>query len=202
MARPGQIRTTVIIQGRKLIQGNDGHAGWTLDVARSRAPRALSPETARNVAAGADFDGPLVDYAAKGNSISFAGMDTAEGRPAYKLRVKLANGLVDSYFIDAKTYMQTKWEGDRTTADGSPITYVSYFRDYRPIEGVMWAHRIDSGTKGEPATQHIVTETVRFNVAEPRRRGSRCRIHFVQIRIAPRDIGPEILTAGISSNDR
>lgn len=163
MARPGRIRSEISAQGQTLVQAFDGHGAWSLDPTEaSGVAQVMPPDAAKNVAAGADMDGPLVDYSAKGNRVTLVGMDTADGRSAYKIAVTTASGLHDVYYIDSRSYMQTKWEGERVSG-GKPVVYESYFRDYRPIDGVMWAFRIDSDTKGQPGAQHIVTDSIRLN---------------------------------------
>ncbi|MEO7104712.1 MAG: hypothetical protein ABI311_15015, partial [Gemmatimonadaceae bacterium] len=112
LARPARIRTEITFDSGRLIQAYDGRLAWTVNPLGSHAdpaPRVLPTGEALNVAAGGDMDGPLVGYKRKGNRVIFAGLDTADGRPAYRLDVVTASGLHDSYFIDATSHLQTKW---------------------------------------------------------------------------------------------
>lgn len=164
LERPRHIRTTIHIGSRLLIQASDGRITWTLNpFAGDTAAHAMSEDAARNVEAGADIDGPLVDYAAKGNRVAYAGIDTADGRPAYALDVVTAAGLHDRYYIDLATHLQTKWTG-RRVSDGDTTVIESFFRDYRRVDGVMLAFRIDSDTPGRPGSQHIVFRAAALNV--------------------------------------
>ncbi|HSU97427.1 MAG TPA: alpha/beta hydrolase-fold protein, partial [Gemmatimonadaceae bacterium] len=166
MARPGRIRTEITLDGGRLIQAYDGRIAWMVNPAGGAggdtAAHVLPEGEARNIAAGGDMDGPLVDYARKGNRVTLAGIDTADGRPAYRLEVVTAAGLRDTYYIDTVSHLQTKWQGHRVMS-GEPVVFVSYFRDYRPVDGVMIAFRIDSGTEGRPGGQTITIDTVRLN---------------------------------------
>lgn len=165
MARPGRIRTEITLDAGTLILAYDGTVGWTvnpLGTAADKKPHLLATAEALNVAAGADMDGALVDYVAKGNRVTLAGVDTADGRPAYRLDVVTAAGLNDTYYIDTVSHLQTKWLGHRVM-NGVPVVFVSFFRDYRWIDGVMIAFQIDSGTQGQPGGQHITIGTVRIN---------------------------------------
>ena len=159
IARPPRIRSQFTMNGRTMTQGYDGHIAWLFD---GSASHPLTPDQSANVAAGADFDGPLVDYAAKGNQVALVGLDTADGRPAYDVRVTLASGLVDDYFIDTVTWMQTKWRGGRKE-DTVAVVYESWFRDYRRIGGVKFAFRIDSRTVGRAGSQLIALDSVQVN---------------------------------------
>lgn len=81
MARPLRIRTTMHFAGATLVQAYDGHTAWgTSPFQGDTTPRPLEAENARNVIAGADLDGPLMNYRAKGNRVTLMGVDTADGR--------------------------------------------------------------------------------------------------------------------------
>ncbi|MEO7041551.1 MAG: hypothetical protein ABI035_04750 [Gemmatimonadaceae bacterium] len=165
IARPQKIRTEITLAGGTLIQAYDGSVGWTVNPAGGEAdrnPHLLPTGEALNVAAGADMDGAFVDYAAKGNRVTLAGIDTADGRPAYRLDIVTATGLNDSYYIDTVSHLQTKWMGHRVM-NGTPVVFISFFRDYRPVDGIMIAFRIDSQTQGQEGGQRITMDTVRIN---------------------------------------
>jgi hypothetical protein len=156
LARPLRVRTTIHFSSGVLIQGYDGHTVWGVNPFQGdTAPHPLDAGTAKNVIAGGDMDGPLVDYATKGNRLTLLGIDTADGRPAYAIRVVRPDSTDDTYFVDTASFLQVKWQGHRVM-DGKPVVFESYFRDYRRVGGVMIAFRIDSGVEGEPAGQHMI----------------------------------------------
>ena len=164
LERPMKLRTTIVMQGRTLVQAYDGHTAWTIDpFSGPPVPRVMPPAQARNVAAGADMDGPLIDYAAKGNQVTLSGMDTLNGRPEYRIAVTAADGLHDTYYIDARTFLKSHWEGQREM-NGKPVVFESYFGDYRRVNGVMFPFRIDSDTKGNPGGQHLRFTSIETNV--------------------------------------
>ena len=160
IARPPRIRTQFTLDQRTMVQGYDGRIAWLSD---GSSAQQLPADQAKNVAAGADLDGPLLEYASKGNRVVFAGLDTADGRPAWRLDVTLANGLRDSYFIDTASSLQTKWRGARTE-QAQPVVYESWFHDYRAAGGVLFAYRIDSRTVGRSGGQTIALDSVQLNV--------------------------------------
>jgi len=150
LARPNRVRTEIGFDNGRVEQAYDGHVGWTVSTIpgqRDTVAHQLPPGETQNIAAGGDIDGPLIQYEAKGNRIAAAGIDTANGRAAYKLDVVTASGLTDTYYIDTTSHLQTKWEGRRTIG-GKPVVFQSYFRDYRRVSGVMIAFTIESSTEG------------------------------------------------------
>ncbi|MDE3052693.1 MAG: hypothetical protein KGJ70_02325, partial [Gemmatimonadota bacterium] len=100
LERPLHVRTTLHLGAGTIVQASDGRTTWTVNpLAGDSVPTVMTGGAAQNVEAGADYDGPLVDYAAKGNRVTYAGRDTADGRPAFVLDVVTAAGLHDRYFI-------------------------------------------------------------------------------------------------------
>ncbi len=158
--RPGMMRTEIGMQGQTIIQVTDGHAGWLVNpFGGSAEPKPLGPDELHNLAGGADFEGPLVDYAAKGNRLELVGRDTVDGAEAWKLRVTLGNGDVRYDYVDVATGLECKWTGTILN-NGKPVGVESWFRDWRRVNGVMVSWRIDSDTPGTPYVQKIVFDSV------------------------------------------
>lgn len=169
LERPDHVRTQLTMRDGTLIQAYDGCTAWMVSPARGDTePRVLDPGTAKNVAAGADIDGPLVDAAEKGNRVTLAGLDTAGGRPAWALRVVRPDSTVDIYDIDTLSYRQVRWLGHRTL-NGRPVVFESTFGDYRRVGGVLFPFRIESRTRGRPGGQRVAFHSVVVNVSIPAR---------------------------------
>lgn len=165
LARPNRVRTTVHFSDGALLQAADGAGAWTFNsFAGDTAPHPVTGDAARAIEAGADIDGPLVDYAAKGNRVTYAGIDTADGKPSWALDVVTAAGLHDRYDIDTVSHLQRAWIGIRP-AGRDTLVFESHFRDWRRVDGVMIAFRIDSDTKGRRGGQHIRFTSAALNVA-------------------------------------
>ena len=165
LARPGRIRTEITLDGGRIVQAYDGNTVWTINPVQQQndtMPHVMPEGEARNVIAGGDMDGPLIHYAEKGNHVTYAGIDTADGRPAYKLEVVTAAGLADTYYIDTTSHLQTKWQGHRIMS-GEPVVFESFFRDYRTVDGILIAFKVDSDTEGRAGGQHITLDTVQIN---------------------------------------
>src|SRR6266478_502854 len=78
--RPDLVRLSISMQGMTAVQAYDGSAGWQTNPFRGRKdPELMGEDTLRDLLLAADFDGPLVDYAAKGNQIAYLGHDMVDG---------------------------------------------------------------------------------------------------------------------------
>jgi hypothetical protein len=163
MKRPGKMRDQVTLGGKTWIRTTDGKSGWVMG--GSDDPRPMSAEELRNTAGSADFEGPLVDYTAKGNKVELLGKDKVEGKDAYKLKVTLKDGQVRYDYIDVLSYLELKWEGS-ILYQGKELGVETLFRDYRKVDGLIFSFLLDSFTPETSTKQQIVLEKVEVNPPE------------------------------------
>ena len=158
--RGGKIRQEMTLKDRVNIRASDGVSGWAVNDGADAVD--LSAGDIRNMAGGADIDGPLMDYKAKGNQVEYAGKEKIEGKDGYKLLVTLKSGQVRTEYIDCESNLGIKWAG-KINANGQELDVESFFRDYRNVDGVKFAFLIDSNTVGTPFKQKITFEKVEVN---------------------------------------
>src|SRR5690349_19793334 len=85
--RPNSVREEFQIQGMVGVNAYDGRDGWKIQPWEGkRDPESLGEEEMHGILDDADFDGPLVNYKAKGNRVEYQGIEQIEGSDAYKLK--------------------------------------------------------------------------------------------------------------------
>lgn len=157
--RPDSLRQTFSLQGMTQIEAYDGATGWQINpFGGRRDPELLGDEELRNVSEDADFDGPLVDYQAKGNKIEYLGHDQVDGDDVYKLKVTLKNGDIFYYSLDPDTYIEIQIEKQRFVR-GAVRESVVLLGSYKPVNGVMFPFSIVAGPKNNPESGGKVTVT-------------------------------------------
>ena len=82
----------------------------------------------------ADFDSPLVDYRAKGNTVELVGPETVDGVKVYHLKVTTKAGQVQHYFLDADSGLERQ-TSITLNQNGAAVNVVSILSDYRDVEG-------------------------------------------------------------------
>ena len=91
---------------------------------------------------GSIFEGPLVDYEAKGSRLKQHDDTNVDGRRVYHLTLTTLDGFERDYLIDAKTYLII---AERRSAPfhafGDSVTSETRYQDYRPVAGVLFPHR-------------------------------------------------------------
>jgi len=163
--RPSLVRQTFSLQGMTAVQAYDGSAGWQIQPFGGRKdPEMMGEDDMRDLLIDSDFDGPLVDYKAKGNVVEYLGHDIVDGDDALRLKVTLKNGDILYYYLDPDTYLEIRKETQEFIR-GSVRESASDLGSYKPIAGVMYPFSIASGPKNDPTSWQTVTvEKIEVNV--------------------------------------
>jgi hypothetical protein len=162
--RPDLVRQTLTVQGMTAIQAYDGSTGWQTQPFRGRKePELMGEDVLRGLLLASDFDGPLVDSAAKGNTIEYLGHDLVDGDDALRLRVTLKNGDIIYYYLDPDTFLEIRKEVQEFIR-GSVRESVTELGSYKPVAGVMYPFSISQGPKANPAAQTTTVEKIEVNV--------------------------------------
>lgn len=163
-ARPGRIRLEMRTEGRPAaadvaavpsstqIKTFDGRTGWAWS--DTETPRVMAPEEVQVL--DADFDGPLVDAAAKGNRIQYLGLQTFQNQKALVLKVTLKNKQVQTIYLDPATFLKFA----QVNGEGKAGVELDFW-DYQEVNGIPMAYtviigpvsvRVDKITLNVPAT--------------------------------------------------
>ena len=164
LKRPLKLHMEVTLGGQTLVRVYDGKStGWTVNpFAEDRNPQPMAAEELKNIDDEADFDGPLVDYKAKGNQIELAGKGEVEGKPAHKIKLTRKNGQVRTYYIDASTFHALKWEGT-TRIEENEVPVENFLRDYRDVDGLKFPFEIDSDSPGSSQERKITIDKIELD---------------------------------------
>jgi hypothetical protein len=162
--RPELIRETFTLQGMTAIQAYDGATGWQIQpFGGKKDPELMGEDDLRDLLLDADFDGPLVDYKEKGNTVEFLGHDVVDGDDALRLKVTLKNGDIIYDYLDPDTFIEIRKEIQQFIR-GSQRDRVIGLGSYKPVAGVMYPFSISSGPKNHPDAQTVTVQKMEVNV--------------------------------------
>ncbi|HXP17413.1 MAG TPA: hypothetical protein VN868_09940 [Terriglobales bacterium] len=166
--RPNLVRETFTFQGMTQVQAYDGLTGWQIQPFGGRKdPELMGEDDARDLIIDSDFDGPLVDYKEKGNTIEYLGHDIVDGDDALRLKVTLKNGDIIYYYLDPDTFLEIRTER-REFIRGAVRESVADLGSYKPVAGVMFPFSVNGGPKHDPTSWQSVTyEKIEANVDLP-----------------------------------
>jgi outer membrane lipoprotein-sorting protein len=157
-------RLEFTIQGLTMVQAYDGKNAWQImPFTGKKDPELMSGDEAKEVEEMGDFDGPWVDYKSKGNQVELLGKEKIEGTDAYKLKVSLKNGDVQTIYMDADSFLEIKEETKRTVR-GSEQVMESSIGDYKEVGGIIFPFAVENGAKGSSEKQKLTITKVELNV--------------------------------------
>ena len=147
--RPNRLRVESFTPVRRALQVYDGVSPpWTSHTgSKGGAVRDMAENEAADFIANADFDGPLVDFAAKGYSVDYAGEELIEGRPADKLLVMNRRDQIFFLWVDRQTAEIVKRTVYRMNG-GQRVAVDTFFKDFREVGGVRQPHQIETMANG------------------------------------------------------
>jgi outer membrane lipoprotein-sorting protein len=164
MKRPHKSRLEIEFSGKKAVQVYDGTNGWKYRPYLNRNDvEPFTAEEAKAAQGKGDFEGPLVDYVAKGTAVQFEAMDPVEGHDAYKLKLTMKNGDVQHIWIDAQSFLDVKLEGIPRRMDGRLHTVWIYQREFRSVQGLMIPFVLETAVEGYHETHKTIIEKVTLN---------------------------------------
>jgi hypothetical protein len=187
LKRPNLTRFELQQQSNDFTRIFDGSHGWKVRPAADGRPetKSFAPEEVNFSRSEFVIDGPLIDYQAKGVKADLDGVDTIEGRKAYRLSVVLPSGAQRKVWIDTQTNLEVRCDRPATNPlkPGAPVSV--YYRDYVTVDGLKIPGNIETGV-GAEAADKLVIEKVLVNPklddgtfmppSVPMRHGGRVRI--------------------------
>ncbi len=166
LKRPHKSRLEITFRNQKAVQVYDGAHGWKVRPFLGRSDvEPFSPKESQAAHDWQELDGPLVDYKHKGTHVKLEGMDTVEGHKTYKLLLTMKDGDKRHLWIDAKTFLERKIDGQRRKLDGK-LRYVAvFYRDYHNDNGLKMPHIFETVVNGGKIPHKIHIEHVAINSA-------------------------------------
>jgi hypothetical protein len=166
MKRPALSRVEIVFAGKTAVQVYDGKNGWKLRPYLNRNDvEPFTDDELKASVGGWEIDGPLLGAAAKGTKVELEGVEPVDGKEAYRLKLTPSAGNVQHIWIDAQSFLDVKVEGSPRRMDGKMRTVWIYQRDFRPEQGVMVPHVLETSVDGYRDTHKMVIEKVAVNPA-------------------------------------
>ena len=157
-------RLEIAFHGQTAVQVYDGSQGWKLRPFLNR--NEVEPYTAseaRSAATWEELDGPLVDHARKGTRVERAGTERIDGHDTYRLKLTSRSGEERLVWIDAKTFLERKIEGEPRKMDAKVRHVAIYYRDFRTEKGLTTPRVLETVADGVPQRHKLTIAQVTVN---------------------------------------
>lgn len=163
--RPGKSRFEITEPSQRSLRVFNGVGGWKMKFGQDGRPE-LKPLTAQEVKfarAASGLEGSLIDFRAKGSTVELEGDEDLDGRKSYRIGVTLATGDHQTVWIDAKSFLESRFDRSTYGSTGSKGVVTVRYRDYKEIEGVALPSVIEIGGAAMAKPDRMVIEKVALN---------------------------------------
>lgn len=166
--RPNRLRMETRSGDRTIVQATDGvNPPWQmLSGDQLGKPTLITGDEAREFAADAEFDDPLVDYDAKGYTIDYAGKMEWAGKQVFRVLVTRRFTAGFYLLLDPETYFIVGKQAVRKLEFGREVSIETRYEDFRPVGGIIMPHRFVTTAAGKPLHETNLLR-VQANVAVP-----------------------------------
>ena len=161
--RPNKMKQEMTMQGQKVVQAFDGENVWGVNpMMGSTAPRVIEGPTADALKTRSIFDGPLVGYKDRGDTLEVVGPADVEGVKTWKLKLTRKDGQSMHIFLDAETGLDKQWTATMEQ-NGMTMEINTVMTEYQPTEAIMVARSMRS-TMGGQQVAAVKFDTIEFNL--------------------------------------
>lgn len=148
--RPDLYRLSFTIAGMTAVLAYDGTAGWQIMPFGGRKdPQLMGEDDLRDLLSEPDFEGPLVNYKAKGSTVEYMGKDLVDGDDTYRLKVTQKNGDIIYVYLDPDSYLEIRRDVHMFIRGSEKEKNID-FGSYKPVAGVMFPFSLTESHKDNP----------------------------------------------------
>lgn len=158
--RPNMLRQDITTPAGNVVQAFDGVTPWVIPPGADVAREVTGPQ-AEGAKKNADFDSPLLDYAAKGHKVELVGKEKVGTADVYHLKLVKKDGAIEHYYIDVTSGLEVKRAAE-VDAGGVTQTLESELSNYKSVDGMMIPHTMKQSVSGMPVMQMNI-EKIEFN---------------------------------------
>jgi outer membrane lipoprotein-sorting protein len=162
--RPLKMHMEMVVQGKTVMRIYDGKsAGWVVNPFSDNPDvQSMPDEELQTISDEADFDGPLIDYKAKGNLVALEGISEQDGKKLYRVLLMRKFGGKRTYYIDASSFKVVKWAGE-TPVEGQTVLIQNDLGDYRVVDGLSFPFEVETTLPGATEQRKFVVEKIEIN---------------------------------------
>jgi hypothetical protein len=164
---PKKSRFEINEPSQRSIRVFNGTVGWKMRNGQDGKPdiQKFTPQEIRFAREAVGLEGPVIELHLRASAAEFAleGMEELEGHPSWRLSVRLASGERQHVWVDAKTYLETRYDRTAYGSNGGGGVVTLRYQDYREVEGLAVPSLIEIGGVAGGKPDRMVIEKVALN---------------------------------------
>ncbi|MEM7008822.1 MAG: outer membrane lipoprotein-sorting protein [Thermodesulfobacteriota bacterium] len=161
--RPYKCRIEFKVQGTTMAQIYGGYFAWQINpLSGNPEPAPMSSGKTRYMKDTCGIESSLKDYKKKRHKVKLLGEEEIDGKNAYKINLKYNSGNIETFYIDAKTFLLLRTVG-LYNMDGSDLRTTTDFKQYKNIDGYVVPNNLVIQIHGNPEPEVINVSKFEFN---------------------------------------
>lgn len=161
-----RIEQTPVGQKTPIVSGINKDAVW--DPAGGKYVLRAEPMAAQAREVDADFDGDLlVDWKAKGHTVTFEGAVTVDDVETLKLKVTTPAGATREIYLDAATHLDYQHVGTMLLPNKRTREFTIKFSNWRDVDGVKFPFDLDEERREGIINTSYATYTQKIELNVP-----------------------------------
>ncbi|MBC8344234.1 MAG: hypothetical protein ISR55_01395 [Bacteroidetes bacterium] len=161
-ARPAYYYSEYYLGKYPITESFNGVSGWILDYWQDiDFPRHTNKAENNALRQKSEFCTPFFNYKELGSSVELMGKENVDGVDVYVLKLSRADGFIETWFLNAETYLEYKCESPWVDF-AYPVKSEVYFDDFRRFQGVVLPYYIERSFGSR--NRIIEIDEIEFNV--------------------------------------
>jgi hypothetical protein len=163
--RPGKSRFEISEPSQRSLRVFNGASGWKMKLGEDGRPeiKQFTAQEVRFARSAPGLEGPLIDFRAKGSAVELEATEDLEGRKSYRIGVRLATGEHQRVWVDAESFLESRYDRAAYGPTGPKGTISMRYRDFKEVEGLALPSVIEIGGAGGSKPDRMVIERVALN---------------------------------------
>ncbi|MGB2693268.1 MAG: hypothetical protein WBB48_00600 [Thermodesulfobacteriota bacterium] len=161
--RPNKCRVEFIVKEVMMAQIFNGVFAWQINpLSGNPEPAPMTRGKTNYMKDTCGIENSLIDYKKKGYDVELIGSEEIESKKNYKIRVKYRSGNLETYYINAETFLITKTTGIYDF-DGRETRITTNYKNYKETKGFMVPYLLAVDIHGAPGQEMLNIDEFTFN---------------------------------------
>lgn len=161
--RPGKCRVEFKVEDTVMAQVYGGYFAWQINpLSGNPDPSPMSQGRTRYLGDTCGIESSLIDYKKKRYKVKLLGKEKIGGKETYKISLKYPSRNLETYYIDAETFLISRAAGVYNM-DGAEVRTTTNFYNYKDTDGYVVPYKLVIEIHGVDSTENLNIDKFAFN---------------------------------------